>query len=155
MLWHAHYEPDYRIPYATDGDALTLDRTGDRLQRVVAVVSHFGGGPRNRDPQVNYRNGLITSGRVELYGSSDWSGYRQGLFSLPRLPKTYRGELPASWSPPVNHQLLKKDIVPVCLEKVNAPGYFTEKSVGVVLAVCIPVYRASDDIRETVLKRAK
>lgn len=37
---------------------------------------------------------------------------------------------------------------------MNEPGYFTEKLVEAVVAGCVPVYRASADIRETVLQGA-
>jgi hypothetical protein len=42
----------------------------------------------------------------------------------------------------------------VCLENMNEPGYFTEKFVEAVVAGCIPVYRASADVRDTVLQGA-
>ena len=37
---------------------------------------------------------------------------------------------------------------------MNEPEYFTEKFVEAVQAGCIPVYRASPDIRDSVLKAA-
>lgn len=39
VLRHTHSEPDDRIPDATYCDALTLDRTGERLKRLVADAS--------------------------------------------------------------------------------------------------------------------
>jgi hypothetical protein len=51
-------------------------------------------------------------------------------------------------------QLMSTYKVCVCLENMNEPGYFTEKFVEAVLAGCIPVYRASADIRDSVLQGA-
>ena len=45
--------------------------------------------------------------------------------------------------------------VAVCLENMCEPYYFTEKFVEAVLAGCIPVYRASPESRESVLKKAR
>ena len=42
----------------------------------------------------------------------------------------------------------------LCLENMNEPGYFSEKFVEAVVAGCVPVYRASVNIRDTVLQGA-
>ena len=80
--------------------------------------------------------------------------YRRNWFSLPGAPRNYRGKLPGDWPGEEKRRLVSRYKVCVCLENMNEPGYFTAKFVEAVVAGCIPVYRASADICDSVLQGA-
>ncbi len=122
-----------------------MNQSVDRKQKAVAIVSNHGGSPLKAHPDIRYRNRLITSPLVDLYGRSGWQRYRSHWYSWPRAPKNYRGELPGDWPGAEKRRLMSEYKVCVCLENMNEPGYFTEKFVEAVQAGCIPVYRASTD----------
>lgn len=131
-----------------------MNQNRDRLQKAIAIVSNHGGSPWRCHPDIRYRNRLITQPEVDLYGRSGWKRYRPRWFSLPGAPRNYRGELPGDWPGEEKRRLMSTYKVCMCLENMNEPGYFTEKFVEAVVAGCIPVYRASADIRNSVLKGA-
>jgi hypothetical protein len=154
FLWHGHPDPRYGVPHVTHFQPLEMNRNSDRLQKAVAIVSNHGGSPWTCHPDIRYRNRLITLPQVDLYGRKSWQRYRRNWFSLPRAPRNYRGELPGDWPGEEKRRLMSRYKVCVCLENMNEPGYFTEKFLEAVVAGCIPVYRASADIRDTVLQGA-
>jgi len=154
FLYHGHPNPRFRVPHITHFEPLAMNHSRQRKQKAVAIVSNHGGNPLQAHPDIRYRNALITSPMVDLYGRSGWRKYRRHWFSWPGFPQNYRGELPGDWPGAEKRRLMSEYKVCVCLENMNEPGYFTEKFVEAVQAGCIPVYRASDDIRDSVLKGA-
>lgn len=154
FLWHGHPDPRYRVPHSTHYQPLEMNQNTDRMQKAVAIVSNYGGNPWTRHSDIHYRNRLITLPQVDLYGRSNWKRYRRNWISRPRAPDNYRGELPGDWPGEEKRRLMSRYKVCLCLENMNEPGYFTEKFVEAVVAGCIPVYRASADIRDTVLQGA-
>jgi hypothetical protein len=154
FLWHGHPDPRCRVPHVTHFQPLVMNQNADRLPQAVAIVSNHGGSPWTCHPDIRYRNRLVTLPQVDLYGRSGWRRYRRHWFSLPAAPCNYRGELPGDWPGDEKRQLMSRYKVCVCLENMNEPGYFTEKFVEAVLAGCIPVYRASADVRDSVLQGA-
>lgn len=154
FLWHGHPDPRYRVPHQTHFETLVPNENTERMHRAVAIVSNHGGNPLFAHPDLKYRNRLITSTHVDLFGRSGWRKYRRSWYSLPTRPSNYQGELPGDWHAAEKRQLMSRYKVCVCLENMNEPGYFTEKFVEAVIAGCIPVYRASADIRDTVLQGA-
>ena len=154
FLSHGHGDPRYRVPHVTHSGSLEINQNPDRLGRAVAVVSNFGGGPRKRHPQIQYRNRFVTHPLVDLYGRLSWQKYRKSLFSLPKVPGNYKGGIPGDWPAGEKRELLARYKVCLCLENMNEPHYFTEKFVEAVTAGCIPVYRAHESLVKTVLKGA-
>lgn len=154
FLWHGHQDPRYRVPHVTHVGTLAVNSSQDRLPKAVAIVSNHGGNPLKRHPDISYRNGLVTLPHVDLFGRRGWSAYRRCWYSLPTAPQNYRGELPGDWPGAEKRSLMSRYKVCICLENMNETGYFTEKFVEAVCAGCIPVYRASADIREGVLQGA-
>lgn len=154
FLWHGHPDPQFRVPHITHFQPLEMNPNPDRIPKAVAIVSNHGGNPWTCHPDIRYRNRLITLPQVDLYGRSGWRRYRRNWYSLPRTPGNYRGELPGDWPGEEKRRLMSTYKVCVCLENMNEPGYFSEKFVEAVVAGCIPVYRASPDIRDTVLQGA-
>lgn len=154
FLWHGHPDPRYRVPHVTHIGPLVMNKGIERLQKAVAIVSNHGGNPLKCHPDIRYRNRLITLPQVDLFGRSGWKKYRRAWFSRPGVPRNYRGELPGDWPGEEKRRLMSRYKVCVCLENMNEPNYFTEKFVEAVVAGCIPVYRASADIRDTVLQGA-
>jgi hypothetical protein len=154
FLYHGHLDPRFRVPHTTHFEPLQMRRSANRRAKAVAIVSNQGGGPRGRHPDISYRNSLITSPSVDLYGRSSWNSYRDKWYSIPKAPRNYRGEIPGDWPAEAKRELMMQYKVCVCLENMNEPGYFTEKMVEAVVAGCIPVYRASADVRDTFLKGA-
>jgi hypothetical protein len=154
FLWHGHEDVRFRVPHVTHFQALQMNRNTDRRNKAIAVVSNHGGSPLKAHPDIRFRNQLITSPLVDLFGRAGWRRYRPHWYSLPRTPLYYQGELPGDWPGEQKRQLLSQYRVCVCLENMNEPGYFTEKFVEAVAAGCIPVYRASADVRDTVLQGA-
>ena len=155
FLFHNHKNPIYRVPHITHFQDIEVNKNQERLERVVVVVSNFGGGPRSRHPEVAYRNHFSTHASVDLFGRSSWQKYRKGLFSLPKAPKNYQGEIPGDWPAEEKRALLSRYKVCLCLENMVEPHYFTEKFLEAVVAGCIPVYRAHDSLLDNVLKGAK
>jgi len=131
-----------------------MDENLQRRERAIAIVSNHGGSPLRCHRDIRYRNRLITVPEVDLYGRSSWRNYRRHWYSLAKTPANYRGELPGDWSGIEKRRLMAEYKVCVCLENMNEPGYFTEKFVEAVVAGCIPVYRATPELRETVLSGA-
>jgi hypothetical protein len=154
FLFHNHPDSRYRVPHITHYQKLDVNENPSRLVRAVSVVSNFGGGPRKRHLQIRYRNQFITHSLVDLYGRSSWQKFRKGLFSFPRVPLNYKGEIPGDWPEGEKRELLSKYKVCVCLENMIEAHYFTEKFVEAVTAGCIPVYRAHGSLVGTVLKGA-
>jgi hypothetical protein len=154
FLWHGHPDERYRVPHITHFEPLVMNTNPDRLQRAIAIVSNHGGSPWRRHPDIAYRNRLITDPRVDLYGRSGWKRYRAHWYSRAGAPANYKGEIPGDWPAGEKRSLMSKYKVAVCLENMNEPYYFTEKFVEAVVAGCIPVYRASDEIRDGLLKGA-
>ncbi len=154
FLNHGHRDARFRVPHITHVGDIEMNCNRDRKQRAIAIVSNHGGPPWKCHPDIRYRNQLITDPVVDLYGRSGWKKYRPHWFSWPKAPKNYRGEIPGDWPSDQKRILLSQHKVCVCLENMNEPGYFTEKFVESIIAGCIPVYRASSDVRDSVLKDA-
>lgn len=154
FLYHNHKNSIYRVPHITHYEDLEVVYQPRRLSKAIAVVSNTGGHPLRAHGHVRFRNSIITSANVDLYGRSGWLRYRRRWYSLPRAPKNYCGEIPGDWPAHEKRRMMSQYKVCVCLENMNEPGYFTEKFVEAVLAGCIPVYRASPDVRETFLQGA-
>lgn len=155
FLFHNHPDPCLRVPHITHFQDIVIAAVGSRLDRAIAVVSNFGGGPRSRHKDITYRNRFATCALVDLYGRSSWQKYRERFLSLPRPPANYQGEIPGDWPAREKRDLLSRYKVAVCLESMLEPNYFTEKFVEAVTAGCIPVYRAHESLRTTVLEGAK
>ncbi len=154
FLWHGHPDERYRVPHITHFEPLVMNTNPDRLDRAIAIVSNHGGSPWKRHPDIAYRNRLITDPRVDLYGRSGWKQYRAHWYSRPSTPPNYKGEIAGDWPAKEKRDLLSRYKVAVCLENMNEPYYFTEKFVEAVVAGCIPFYRATDDVRTTMLAGA-
>ena len=154
FLYHGHAEEKYRVPHITHFEDLRMDQNLQRRERAIAIVSNHGGNPLRCHPDIGYRNRLITVPEVDLFGRSGWRNYRRTWYSLGKTPMNYGGELPGDWSGAEKRRLMAEYKVCVCLENMNEPGYFTEKFVEAVVAGCIPVYRATPELRETVLAGA-
>jgi hypothetical protein len=154
FLWHGHPEERYRVPHITHFEPLVMNTNQDRLDRAIAIVSNHGGLPWRRHPDITYRNRLITHPDVDLYGRSGWTRYRQRWYSWPKAPANYKGEIPGDWPAAGKRELMSRYKVAVCLENMNEPHYFTEKFVEAVVAGCVPVYRASEQIRNGVFNGA-
>ena len=154
FLYHGHPDIRFRVPHVTHFESLRMNRSEERLPRAIAIVSNHGGGPLRRHRDLTFRNQLVTSGNVDLFGRSSWKFYRATLFSRCGAPKNYLGELEGDWPGGKKRDLMSKYKVCVCLENMNEFGYFTEKFVEAAAAGCIPVYRASADVRDSVLKGA-
>jgi len=154
FLWHGHRDMRFRVPHVTHFQPLQMNCRSDRKEKAIAVVSNHGGSPLKAHPDIRFRNQLITSSLVDLFGRAGWQRYRPHWYSWPGTPRNYQGELPGDWPGAQKRQLMSQYKVCVCLENMNEPGYFTEKFVEAVVAGCIPVYRASADVRDTVLQGA-
>ncbi len=154
FLWHGHPDPRYRVPHITHFQRLSINRNPERSLKAVAIVSNHGGHPLRAHPDIRFRNRLITHPLVDLYGRSSWQNYKPSWYSLRRPPRNYKGEVPGDWPTDEKRKLISAYKVCLCLENMNERGYFTEKFVEAVQAGCIPVYRASADIRTSVLKGA-
>ena len=77
FLWHGHPEIRYRVPHITHFETLTTSQNEARRNRAIAVVSNYGGNPWHAHRDILYRNALITSPLVDLYGRSNWNRYRE------------------------------------------------------------------------------
>lgn len=155
FLYHNHVNPNYRVPHITHFQELVVNTSQDRIERAIAIVSNFGGGPRQRHSEISFRNRFATNDLVDLYGRASWRKYRKSFFSFPRAPKNYQGQIPGDWPAAEKRGILSNYKVCVCLENMTEPNYFTEKFVEAVCAGCIPIYRAHDSLRNTVLGGAK
>ncbi|MFZ9090974.1 MAG: hypothetical protein ACO3FE_12890 [Planctomycetaceae bacterium] len=154
FLWHGHLDVRFRVPHETHYEPLQMNCRSDRKDKAIAVVSNYGGNPLKAHPDTRFRNHLITSPLVDLFGRASWRRYRPHWYSWPGTPPNYQGEIPGDWAGQQKRELLSQYKVCVCLENMNEPGYFTEKFVEAVVAGCIPVYRASAEMRDTVLQGA-
>lgn len=154
FLWHGHPNERYRVPHITHFEPLVMNTNQDRCDKAIAIVSNHGGSPWRRHPDIAYRNRIITDPHVDLYGRSGWNGYRARWYSRKTAPANYKGEIPGDWPAGEKRELMSKYKFAVCLENMNEPYYFTEKFVEAVVAGCIPVYRADDDVAEAMLKGA-
>ena len=154
FLYHSHPDTAYRVPHITHFGQLTVNDNKTRKEKAVAIVSNHGGTPSQRHPDIAYRNQLITRPKVDLYGRAGWTKYRKQWYNIPRPPKNYCGEIPGDWPGEEKRRLMSQYKVCVCLENMMEPGYFTEKFVEAVAAGCIPVYRASPEMRSTILEGA-
>jgi hypothetical protein len=155
FLFHNHSSINYRVPHITHFEEILVRMDENRIERAVSVVSNFGGGPRGRHPHIAYRNRFVTHRFVDLFGRRAWKNYREGFISMRRPPNNYQGEISGDWPAKEKRDLLSKYKVCVCLENMHEPNYFTEKFVEAVAAGCIPIYRAHDSLRDTVLQGAK
>jgi hypothetical protein len=155
FLYHAHPDPQFRVPHATHFEPLQVNTNRVRRDRAIAVVSNHGGAPWRRHGGLSYRNRFITDRRVDLYGRSGWLRYRDRWFSRVKAPANYRGELPGDWPDSAKRKLLAEYKVAICLENMLEPFYFTEKFVEAVTAGCIPIYRADETVRDTILQGAR
>ncbi len=154
FLWHGHPDERYRVPHITHFEPLVMNTNQDRLDKAIAIVSNHGGSPWKRHPDIAYRNRLITDPRVDLYGRSGWKRYRAHWYSRAGAPPNYKGEIQGDWPAGEKRQLMSKYKIAICLENMNEPYYFTEKFVEAVVAGCVPVYRADQLLRETLLNGA-
>jgi len=154
FLWHGHSDERYRVPHITHFEPLMMNTREDRLDKAIAIVSNHGGKPWRRHPDIGFRNKLITDPRVDLYGRSGWKNYRARWYSRAGSPANYCDEIPGDWPAVEKRELQSKYKVAVCLENMNEPWYFTEKFVEAVVAGCVPVYRAHESIRSSVLSGA-
>lgn len=155
FLWHGHPDSRYRVPHITHFEPLVMNTNRDRLDRAIAIVSNHGGSPWRRHPDISYRNRLITDPRVDLYGRSGWHRYRAHWYSRAGAPANYKGEIPGDWPAAGKRDLMAGYKVAICLENMNEPCYFTEKFVEAVVAGCLPIYRANQDLKQTVLRGAR
>jgi hypothetical protein len=154
FLSHRHPLPQYRVPHITHFEELSVVSRTDRINRAVAVVSNFGGGPWRRNRDMAYRNRFIINPLVDLYGRGGWREYRSSLLSAPAAPSNYKGEISGDWPAAEKRELISRYKVSVCMENVNEPHYFTEKFVESVCAGCIPIYRPDDYSAADVLSGA-
>ena len=155
FLHHAHPEARFRVPHVTHFEPLSMNVAGNRRARAIAIVSNHGGSPLTRHRDLSFRNHMVTGDGVDLFGRAGWASYRASAWSRRRAPANYQGELPGDWSDTAKRSVMSTYKVCVCLENMNEFGYFSEKFVEAVVAGCIPVYRASADIRDTVLQGAR
>ena len=152
LLHHAHADPRYRVPHMTHADATIIDGDHPREELGCTVVSNYGGPIWNRWPDIDLRNRFATAPGVDLFGRrSKWSHFRRRWWSLPRLPRSYQGEIGEDVD---KLQVLSGYKVAICLENTFEPGYLSEKFVDGVRAGCVPVYRAHPTVRDTVLAGA-
>ena len=154
FLFHAHDDLKYRVPHITHFDPIEMNRSSDRKQHCIAIVSNHGGSPRRRHPQIAYRNRFITHLGVDLFGRSQWKSYRRSVLSWPGPPKNYQGEIPGDWPAGEKRDLQAKYQGAVCLENMCEPHYFTEKFVEATAAGCVPIYKAHQTTRDGILKGA-
>lgn len=154
FLWHGHPDERYRVPHITHFEPLVMNTNPDRQDKAIAIVSNHGGSPWRRHPDIAYRNRIITDPRVDLYGRSGWKQYRAHWYSRVAAPTNYKGEIPGDWPAGEKRELMSKYKVAICLENMNEPHYFTEKFVEAAVAGCVPIYRAHQTLRNTVLQGA-
>jgi hypothetical protein len=155
FLWHGHPDERYRVPHITHFEPLVMNTNQDRMDKAIAIVSNHGGLPWRRHPDIAYRNRLITHPDVDLYGRRGWTRYRQRWYSWPKAPANYKGEIPGDWPAAGKRELMSGYKVAICLENMCEPHYFTEKLVEAVVAGCLPIYRANQDLKPTVLCGAR
>ncbi len=154
FLFHGHPDPRFRVPHTTHFGPLEPNTNRNRQDRAIAVVSNHGGYPWKRHPDIAYRNRVVSHPNIDLFGRSSWNRYRKNWYSWPKAPSNYKGEIPGDWPAEEKRNLQASYKVAVCLENMNEPYYFTEKFVEAVIAGCIPVYRAHETVRDTVLRGA-
>lgn len=154
FLFHGHTDERYKVPHITHFQPLEMNRNLDRKNKAIAIVSNHGGAPLRRHPDITYRNRLITQPLVDLFGRRGWNRYQRSWYSWPGAPKNYKGEIPGDWPGEEKRRLMSEYKVAICLENMLEPGYFTEKFVEAVVAGCIPVYRASEEVATTFLQGA-
>jgi hypothetical protein len=154
FLWHGHPDERYRVPHITHFEPLVMNTNQTRLDKAIAIVSNHGGSPWKRRSDIAYRNRLITDPLVDLYGRSGWKRYRAHWYSRAAAPANYKGEIPGDWPAGEKRELMAKYKVAVCLENMNEAYYFTEKFVESIVGGCIPVYRASQDVGNSMLRDA-
>jgi len=150
-------DPRYRVPEITHfGDPIGVNTSASRIDRAVAVVSNFGGSPIRRDPDLQYRNHFITRPHVDLYGRSrGWRRYRHRFYSLPHLPRNFKGDIPGDWEEEAKRDLLARYKVCICLENYYEPYLFSEKFVEAVRAGCVPIFHPHPTVAESFLLGAK
>lgn len=157
-LYHAHPNPDYRVPHVTHRPPLTAipySGTAPRLPKAVAVVSNSGGSPKQRSREMTLRNTFATHPTVDLYGKPKaWVNFRASFFSRPTTPPNYKGEIPGGWSSPERLACVARYKAAICFENALEPYYFTEKFVYSVLGGCIPIYHADPVVRAQFLQGA-
>jgi hypothetical protein len=122
FLWHGHLDVRFRVPHQTHYEPLQMNCRSDRKDKAIAVVSNYGGNPLKAHPDIRFRNHLITSPLVDLFGRASWRRYRPHWYSWPGTPPNYQGELPGDWSGQQKRELLSQYKVCVCLENMNEPG---------------------------------
>ena len=159
FLTHWNPDPKYQVPHITHWDKLSMNEAPDRLDKAVAVISNCGPLLKRllkNSQSINLRTEFAISQNVDLFGNRKiWSGFRKSIFSLPKCPDNYRGEIPGSWGASAKLNVISKYKAMVCLENAQEPNYFTEKFVDAVRAGCIPIYNAHETVRNGILKDAK
>lgn len=159
FLSHWNPEPAYQVPHITHWDRLTMNKSPDRINKAVSVVSNCGP-PFKRllmhNQAINLRTSFAVHPYVALFGNRKmWSKFRKTIFSFPNCPTNYLGEIPGSWGTGVKLEAISKYKAMVCMENTQEPNYFTEKFVDAVRAGCIPIYYAHETVRNGILRGAK
>ena len=154
---HTNPYPEWRVLSPTHLGELTTFVNSDEQCRVVALVSNFGGRAWWLQSGNRLRNRMILEPRVMLYGNQDsWRKFRLWPWNRPQVPKNYNGNATASWTSDSQIQFLSQFKVAVCLENsYQSHRYFTEKFVNAARAGCIPVYHATQVVRQERLHGAK
>lgn len=155
-LWHGHTDVSLRVPHVTHRSLTSAGSNGQRMARVIAVVSNSGPSVALRSQTVHERNAFASARSVDLYGSvKAWSWYRRTYFSFRGPPRSFRGEIPGGWGEQSKIDAMARYHAALCLENSQEAFYFTEKFIDVVRAGCVPIYRAHPTVRQTFLSGAQ
>ncbi len=155
-LWHAHPDPQFRVPHITHVELVEMAPNENRIAKAIAVVSNAGLGVGQRSAALEERNAFVSARLVDLFGNRDaWSWYRARAWSFRGPPRTYRGSIPGVWGKAAKIRAMSAYHAAVCLENTQEPYYFTEKFVDAVMAGCVPVYRAHPTVAQTFLQGAE
>lgn len=156
--WHSHPHEPFRVPHPTHWNVHPV-HNDKRLERAVALVSNFGGSTWFLKKHFRFRNRFILDKSVDLYGHpQSWEQFRSPSNPLRRkAPPNYRGGVKLIENSSVSStlKLMAEYKVAVCLENSVEGYYFTEKFVNACRSGCIPVYHASEAIKETFLEGAR
>ena len=160
FLYHAHPDPKYRVPHPTHistTEGLNVRRTGERIDRAVAIVSNVTGSQSAGNAESSLRVRYITNPLVDLFGRrASWEAFQLDGAATPGVPDNYKGEIAGYWTADLRLNYMARYRVSVCMENTMEPYYFTEKFVGAVQAGCIPVYHAEPTtVRTGILRGAR
>lgn len=152
-------DPEYQVPHITHWDKLSMNKNPDRSDKAVTVISNCGP-PLKRllkiNQAINLRTRFAVHPNVDLFGNRKiWNKFRKNIFSLPKCPANYQGEIPGSWGMGAKLKVISKYKAMVCMENAQEPYYFTEKYLDAVRAGCIPIYHAHETVHNGVLRGAK